>query len=76
MPTKKIPQKLASARQEFGDAKDVRRVFGLRESLLYHLLKTGQVQSALVKGRGETRGKRLYKFSSIRRLLEAAVSKE
>jgi len=67
--------RIASPKPESGDKKDVLRHFGIRESHLYDLVKRGLVETVLIPGRGKTRGKRLFKFASIRKLL-AAEQKE
>ena len=54
---------------EYGDVRDAQRVFGFRETHLYHLMKAGAIKTVLVRGRGRTRGKRLINFDSIRQLL-------
>jgi hypothetical protein len=61
--------RIAPPKPEWGDAVDVRRQFGLKESFLYDRVKEGQIRTTLVKGRGASRGKRLYHFGSIRKLL-------
>ena len=60
--------------QEFGDSKDVLRVFGIKQSHLLGLERERLIVSYLVKGRGKGRGKRLYSFASIRALLAASPS--
>jgi hypothetical protein len=54
---------------EWGDVRDAQRIFGFKETHLYHLMKAGLIESVLVRGRGRTRGKRLISFDSIRRML-------
>jgi hypothetical protein len=49
--------------------RDAQRIFGFRETHLYHLMKSGMIKTVLVRGRGRTRGKRLIDFDSIRRML-------
>jgi hypothetical protein len=71
--SQKRPRIIASP-PEYGDARDVQRVFGVKESLLYHLWKEGAVKAILVKGTGRTRGKRLFDFHSIRKLLKEAAT--
>ena len=62
--------RIISTKPEAGDARDVTRLFGLKESLLYDLDKRGLVKSVVIPGRGKSgRGKRLYLYSSIRKLL-------
>jgi hypothetical protein len=64
--------RIVSTKPESGDAKDVHRVFGIKESLLYDLDRRGLVKSVVIPGRGKSgRGKRLYLYSSIRKLLAA-----
>ena len=52
-----------------GDVRDAQRIFGFRETHLYHLMKAGAIEAVLIRGRGRTRGKRLINFDSIRRML-------
>ena len=61
--------RIASPHPEYGDARDVQRIFGIKETHLYQLMNEGLVEATLLKGRGKTRGKRLFNFASIRRLL-------
>jgi hypothetical protein len=61
--------RIESPTPEWGDSRDVQRIFGIKESHLYQLMKEGTVKSILVKGRGRTRGKRLINFDSIRQML-------
>jgi hypothetical protein len=67
-PLQKRPR-IASPRPEYGDTRDVQRIFGIKETHLYQLMKEDRVVSVLVKGRGKSRGKRLFQFASIRRML-------
>ena len=50
---------------EYGDARLVFRLFNLRPSHLYELLRRGKIRTALVPGRGG-RGRRLFVLRSIR----------
>jgi hypothetical protein len=68
---KKIIRRL---RKEWGDEGDVEEDFGLSRSFLRQRAEEGQVVWSLVKGRGLTRGKRLYSYSSIRQLIQAGVT--
>jgi hypothetical protein len=72
-PLQKRPR-IASPQPEYGDARDVQRTFGIKETHLYQLWKEGRVKGVLVKGRGRTRGKRLFDFRSIRKLLAEEVA--
>ena len=46
-----------------------RRIFGIKETLLYHKWREkGAIKAILVKGTGRTRGKRLFDFHSIAEL--------
>ena len=58
-------------RPEWGDKKDVLRLFGIRETFLYQLDQAGRIESVAIKGKGKSRGKRLYNLASIRRLLRS-----
>ena len=72
--SQKRPRIIASP-PEYGDARDVQRVFGIKETLLYHKWREGAVKAILVKGTGRSRGKRLFDFQSIRKLLKEAEAK-
>ena len=50
---------------EYGDARLVFRLFNLRPSHSYELLRRGAIRTALVPGRGN-RGRRLFALNSIR----------
>lgn len=55
---------------EYGDIKTVCRVFDLKPSFVYQLLRRGQIRTALVSGRGSSdRGRRLFVLSSVREFL-------
>ena len=62
-------------RPEWGDALDVRRMFGIRQTKLRDFSYAGLVKSVLLKSEGRTRGKRLYDLNSIRALLASESSK-
>lgn len=59
---------------EWGDVADVKRLFGIRETFTYELMRTGRVKTALLPGRGNLRGKRLINLDSLRQLLEEAAA--
>jgi hypothetical protein len=71
----KLPR-IASPKPEWGDVRDVQRIFGIKISHLYQLMNDGLVESVLVKGRGKSRGKRLFKFASIRKMLAEQQQKK
>jgi hypothetical protein len=50
--------------------------FGIKETHLYQLWGEGRIRAVLVKGRGRTRGKRLFDLRSIRQMLTALEAKE
>jgi hypothetical protein len=74
-PPQKRPR-IESSRPEYGDARDVQRHFGIKETHLYNLWRAGQIKAVLVKGRGRTRGKRLFDFRSIRQMLASLEPEE
>jgi hypothetical protein len=61
---------------EFGDSKDLKNVFGLRETFSYILWKRGDIRSVLVPGRRGQRGKRLFDFESVRAFLRSCETNE
>jgi hypothetical protein len=58
---------------EFVGYQEARMMFGLSRTHLYKLGKEGLVRSVSLRGRGNTRGRRLYSVDSIRALLNASV---
>ena len=71
----KSQPRIVAAPPEYGDSHDVQRYFGLKETMLYHLWRSGKIKAILVKGTGKSRGKRLYNFQAIRELLKNAEEK-
>jgi hypothetical protein len=56
--------------REYGDVRDVRLTFGLRETFTYQLWSKGKIKGVLVPApTGGKRGKRLFSFASIRKFL-------
>ena len=58
---------------EFVGYQEARMMFGLSRTHLYKLGKEGLVRTVSLRGRGNTRGRRLYSVDSIRALLNASV---
>jgi hypothetical protein len=67
--------RIAPARAEFGDVRDVQRTFGLRETLCYHLFSKGKIKGILIPGTGKSGGKRLFCFDSIRKFIASQEGK-
>ena len=61
---------------EWGDVGDLKRLFGFRESFTYELLRQGRIKTAMIRGRGNKRGKRLISLDSVRKLLEETAATE
>jgi hypothetical protein len=68
---KRRPPRVEENIPEFGDVRDVQRVFGLRESMTYSLWKEGKIKGVLVRAEGNVRGKRLFSYASIRKFLNS-----
>jgi hypothetical protein len=64
-----MPASIAGLDPEFLDARGVQARFGIKRSLLYELLQDGEVQSASLRRRCRSRGKRLFCVQSIRDFL-------
>ena len=62
------------SQQEYGDVRDVRRVFGFTETFTYNLWYKGKIHGVLIPGRGRKRGKRIFSFASIRAHIAACES--
>lgn len=62
-----------AVQREFGDASTVKTIFDISKSHLYRLLEAGLIKSVSLKGRGKTRGRRLYNLGSIRTLLHQGM---
>jgi hypothetical protein len=58
---------------EFVGAPEARMMFGISRTHLYNLSKDGLIHTVSLRGRGKTRGRRLYSVDSIRALLNAAM---
>ena len=67
--------RIAPARPEYGDARDVQRIFGIKETLCYHLFRKGKIKGLLIPGTGRSGGKRLFDFASIRRFIASKEGK-
>jgi hypothetical protein len=61
---------------ETADVQDVRRIFGLRETLTYRLYYLGLIKGVLIPGPKGKRGKRLFYCDSIRKYLAECTAKE
>jgi hypothetical protein len=71
---KKRSPRLDDSPPEWGDARDVRRIFGIKTSMLYKMIKTKRVKSVLITSPETSsgiRGKRLFDFASIRKMLKS-----
>ena len=73
---KRRPPRVEENIPEFGDVRDVQRVFGLRESMTYSLWKEGKIKGVLVRAEGNVRGKRLFSYASIRAFLQSLEAAE
>ena len=58
---------------EFVGYQEARIMFALSRTHLYNLGKEGLVRTVSLRGRGNTRGRRLYSVDSIRAFLNASV---
>jgi len=58
---------------EFVGYAEARMMFALSRTHLYQLGKEGRVRTVSLRGRGTTRGRRLYCVDSIRALLTSAM---
>ena len=67
--------RIAPAHPEYGDARDVQRTFGIKETLCYHLFRNGKIKGILVPGTGRSGGKRLFSFDSIRKFIASQEGK-
>ena len=68
-------QTRARADSEYGDIRDVERVFGLRETRTYELFNQGLIRGVLIrKDKKSPRGSRLFSFQSIREYLAGLES--
>lgn len=58
---------------EFVGYQDARLLFGLSRTHLYKLGIEGSVKTVSLRGRGTTRGRRLYSVDSIRAFINASM---
>ena len=54
---------------EFVDCPNLERIFGIRRSLAYELIKRNAIRSVSLRKRGALRGKRLFDVQSVREFL-------
>jgi hypothetical protein len=59
---------------EWIDAREVKRIFSLGKTTLYHFAATGKIRTTLLQETGKQRGKRLFLCQSIRSLLESRAT--
>jgi hypothetical protein len=62
-----------AAGPEFIGYQEARMMFGLSRTHLYKLGKEGLIRTVSLRGRGTTRGRRLYSVDSIRAFLNSSV---
>jgi hypothetical protein len=55
--------------QEFGDVSMVERLFGVKRTRTFELLRQGVIKSVLLGGEGSKRGRRLIHLPSVREFL-------
>lgn len=61
---------------EFLEVPDVPRLFGIRRTTLYCLMKTGEIKSVLLRRPGHRSGKRLVSAVSCRDFLNREMEKQ
>jgi hypothetical protein len=61
---------------EFGRWPDVLRLYGIKRGKLYQLLKTGEIQSVLLRRRGAKHGCRLIYLPSVRNYLHRLMAEQ
>ena len=61
--------RIASPLPEWGDVRTVERLFSIKETALYGLLRAGKIKSVLIRKPGRARGKRLISLYSLRQYL-------
>ena len=54
---------------EFGEIADVQRLYGLRRTTTFNLIREGQIKSVLLRKPGNKSGKRLVYLPSVREWL-------
>jgi hypothetical protein len=58
---------------EFTDTDGLRAMFGIKRSLAYQLLDTGDIRGVSLRRKGRTRGKRLFDVASVREYLQSCT---
>jgi hypothetical protein len=59
---------------EWIDAREVKRIFSLGKTTLYHFAAAGKIRTTSLREIGKLRGKRLFSYQSISSLLESRAS--
>ncbi len=62
------------ASPEWGRLKDVQRLFGIRRSNCYELIRLGEIRSAAVRKKNARNGVRLIDLESVREFLRSQSS--
>jgi hypothetical protein len=70
------PSSTAGIEPEFGRWQDVQRLYGIKRSVLYLLLKDGVVQSVLLRRPGQKHGCRLIYLPSVREFLHRLMAEQ
>jgi hypothetical protein len=55
---------------EWIDAKEAKRLFCVGRTTLYNLAASGKLRTSSLRERGRLRGKRLFSYDSLKKLIE------
>jgi hypothetical protein len=61
---------------EFTDTDGLRSMFGIKRSLAYKLLGSGDIRGVSLRRKGRMRGKRLFDVASVREYLQSCSACE
>jgi hypothetical protein len=67
--------RIASPLAEWSDIRGLERLFGIRETHAYELIRAGAFKSILIRKPNKRRGKRLVNLSSVREYLSKLEAK-
>jgi hypothetical protein len=70
-PRKKRLSKTFDSGPEWADARDIRQLLGIRQTLLYEWHYANLIRSVSIKKPGRVKGKRLFHVQSVRDFIES-----
>ena len=68
-----VPGNFANAEMEFGRARDVQNISGIKRGMLHLLCAEGKIKSCLIRRKGNVHGTRYYYIPSVLAYMHALM---